>query len=64
MSSPDKRLVSLAAFQKRVQGFIKDGYKCKFSAVIKPIWYIKMEHRNGHRVLLKFNTNDGEISQL
>lgn len=64
MSCSDKRLVSLAAFQKRVQGFVKDGYRLQFKAFLPTSINYKMVHRNGNRVLLTLNLKTYEISQL
>lgn len=64
MSCPDKRLVSLAAFQKRVQGFVEDGYRLMFTAELPTSKCCKMVHRNGNRVLLTLDLKTYEISQL
>lgn len=64
MSCPDKRLISLAAFQKRVQGFVKDGYHLLFTADLPTTKCCKMVHRNGNRVLLTLDLKTYEISQL
>lgn len=57
-------LKSLAAFGERVQGLIKDGYKVYLSANVDNVEIIKLVHRNGKRITLKYSYNNATYSQF
>jgi len=64
MITERQQSISLAAFYLRVQGFVKDGYWKSFEVIDKSFCFVKLVHKNGNRVSLKLDLQNGNISQL
>lgn len=62
--SERQQLKSLAAYQMRVQGFIKQGFWKSFEHRTSQLVFCKLVHRNGNRISVMLDLINGRLSQL
>lgn len=60
---PVEHLLAVGEFYRLSNDLINDGYKVMFAHVINKLYLSRFVHRNGNRVTLSLNLDNGQLSQ-
>lgn len=60
---PVEHLLAVGEFYRLSNDLLKDGYKVMFSHVVDKLYFSRFMHRNGNRVTLSLNLDNGQLSQ-
>lgn len=59
----DNELKAVCEFNERIHSLITDGYSVVFNQQVVGLYYAKLVHRNGNRVSIRLDLDDGILSQ-
>lgn len=63
MKQNDTNLKGLSILYQRMEDLKKDGYDIVTNYQDNNLFLVKLRHRNGKRITLKYSTEDGIVSQ-
>lgn len=63
MKPTREQLLAIASYNRRVQELIDDGYRKVFMYATAGWYCCKLVHKNGNRVFVRYNENDGIMFQ-